>query len=164
MRRLALNCSDFAGLARGILSSGGSFRFIAAGQSMWPFIRNGAHLDVIRAEPKSLKIGDVVLYNSAHRVAVHRIIKITRNNNSCSFLLRGDGCYDEGEPVEAHCVIGRVVRVEQNGFLLSKRIIRSIKIIELVRKIRQVLWYIKRSIRLPTISGRMPYPWRFKNR
>ena len=164
MRRLAIDCSDFTGVARAILSSGGSFRFIATGKSMWPFIRNGAHLDVIKAELKSLKIGDVVLYSSAHVVAVHRIIKIRRNDSRYSFLVRGDGCYDDGETIEEDCVIGRVVRVEQNALLLSKRIVRSVMFIELVRKIRQVFWYIKRSVGLPAISGRLPYFCRLRNR
>jgi hypothetical protein len=152
MHRLAINNKDFKALATDILSSGGSFRFIATGNSMWPCIRSGAYLGIVKAEPQDLAIGDVVLYNSAEIVAAHRIIRIRRNKSNYSFLIRGDGCYDKGENVEENCLIGRVVQVDQNGFLFSKRIIRSIMFVETVRKIRQVFWYIK--LKLPFIHNK----------
>jgi len=119
---------------------------------MWPCIRSGAYLGIVKAEPQDLAIGDVVLYNSAEIVAAHRIIRIRRNKSNYSFLIRGDGCYDKGENVEENCLIGRVVQVDQNGFLFSKRIIRSIMFVETVRKIRQVFWYIK--LKLPFIHNK----------
>ena len=153
MHRLAINYSDFDALADDILSSGGSFQFIATGNSMWPFVRNGAQLTVTKADPGSLRKGDIVLYKSGELLAVHRVVKKTRNDIGYLFHIQGDGCFDNGETVEEDCVIGHVIGVEQDGVFLSKRIIRSIMFVELVRKIRQILWYVKVGSRLVTRSG-----------
>ena len=146
MHRLAINYNDFQGLARSILSAGGSFQFVAAGNSMWPFIRSGALLSVMQAESSSLKIGEVVLYTSRDRVAVHRIVQISRVNNSVSYVLRGDGCSDDGETIGEDFVIGRVTRIEDNGVLGFKGMIRSVVLVEAVRRIRRMLGRIAAGI------------------
>lgn len=141
MHRFAMNYEDFGALAQDVLASGGSFRFIATGNSMWPFIRSGALLSVVRADPDILKIGDVVLYHSGDVFAVHRVIKIVEKSYGHSFLIRGDGCYDDGEVVKEDRILGRVVRLEQNGVVIPNLMVSSMLFIDVVRKIRQVLWY-----------------------
>ena len=112
-RELRLPNADLLGLLSDVLAKGVPFRFLAAGYSMSPFIRDG---DVITIKPRTdtnLRNGAVAAYvrpKDGH-LAVHRIVGRTE----AGFALKGDHEPVSDYPVTASEILGVVDRVERSG-------------------------------------------------
>jgi signal peptidase I len=109
----------FLDLAAELLSRGHGVRFRAGGDSMHPAIRDGEAVTVEPVSPAALRRGDVVLYQSARGLTVHRLVDIEESQ----FLMRGDSAGSADEPVERQRILGKVVAVERHfltrGVLLA---------------------------------------------
>ncbi|MFC2071724.1 signal peptidase I [Chloroflexota bacterium] len=119
MKELAkgIECnSTFDGLATEILGRGSCLRFRAHGNSMAPLIRNGG---IVLVEPKrasELCIGDIVFYRSAKgRHIAHRLIDKSGNDGSLALTTKGDSQVHPDAPVFSKQVLGRVIRIEDQG-------------------------------------------------
>ena len=73
-----MNCRaiEFLELTKDILSQGASLRFQAKGWSMHPMIRHGDILNVERALPGDIRLGEVIFYRTKNgNMLAHRVIK-----------------------------------------------------------------------------------------
>jgi hypothetical protein len=76
-----LKLRNFARICIDLLRRGNRVRFRAPGYSMYPTI---LHEDVITVEPvkvESIKVGDIVLYQSENSVIAHRVVKIKNKSD-----------------------------------------------------------------------------------
>lgn len=76
-----------------LLRDGETVRFTARGSSMWPFVRDGATVEVVPCDPRSLRRGELVAFERAGRLVVHRVSAVTAEGLRCAgdARLRGDG-------------------------------------------------------------------------
>ena len=102
-----------------LLNRGTTVRFRPSGRSMYPAIREGELITVEPVVASDVTLGDIVLYRSERGLIAHRVVGSSPTQSSVlsphHFLLRGDASLSCDEPVEAHRILGRVVRVQRNG-------------------------------------------------
>ncbi len=85
---------------------------------MYPSIREGELITVEPVVPNDVTLGDIVLYRSERGLIAHRVVGSSPTQSSVlspHYLLRGDASLSRDEPVEAHQILGRVIRVERDG-------------------------------------------------
>jgi signal peptidase len=103
-------------LSTELLGRGKRVRFRAPGRSMYPTIRENEVIIVEPAEPRHVKVGDIILFRSEESVVAHRVMRIERGKgNTLRFILREDTWGTLDAPVEAEQILGKVVSVERGG-------------------------------------------------
>lgn len=102
--------SEFESTLRAILAAGHSARFRAAGDSMYPAIRDGDSLEIVRCESSELRRGDVVLAATGRGLTAHRIVRIGERDGVLQFITRGDNAIRCDPPIAAENILGRVVQ------------------------------------------------------
>ena len=114
MRNLTVTRDDLCEMAAQVLGQGSPFCFVARGDSMWPFVREGDLLTVLPLGDAPLRPGDVILYRcEGGALLAHRIIGRSRREGV--WLVRGDASRGEVERVRPDEVLGRVVSLEAEG-------------------------------------------------
>jgi hypothetical protein len=95
-----------AALLRARLRAGDPIDVRARGYSMWPRLTDGA---LVRVEPcsgRSVRVGDVVLFQHEDRLVLHRVLRLARSR----VLLKGDACANTDGWVPHQSVLGRLRR------------------------------------------------------
>lgn len=114
----------FAELLKEVTARGAAFRMCAKGMSMYPFIRNGDVVTLVR--PKTIKVGDVVAF--AHpkdgRLIVHRVTA----RSGCLLTLKGDFTWTADGRLDEKEILGAVIKVERNGRVIrpAPRLVRKL--------------------------------------
>lgn len=85
-----------------------------SGQSMWPTIRDGDRVWIAHGSDRVSR-DDVIVYRTAGRLIVHRVVSIHRNGEHRRFTTRGDNSGHRDAPVELGQVVGQVIAVERRG-------------------------------------------------
>ena len=115
VEKVSMKDADFADLSRDILKRGDSVRFKAHGSSMLPLIRDGDLLTIESLDHRGLKRGDVVFYQTAgKKCVVHRVVKITIQNDQRFLVTKGDASPGSVEKIEENLVLGKVVQLHRN--------------------------------------------------
>ncbi len=97
----------FREIAGAVLRDGSQLSFRAGGKSMSPFIRDSEKV-IIEPPTGSLRIGDVILFESAERqLLLHRIVKKTADG----YVTRGDASLLNDCSVTHREVLGKAVHV-----------------------------------------------------
>ncbi len=109
----SLSGSALADVTREVVSRGHSFRFLALGGSMSPFIRDGDVVTLVPFVRAACAPGDVVAFvqNRSGRLVVHRVVAV--GDGRCR--IRGDNSPEEDGEFPFESVIGTVARVERAG-------------------------------------------------
>lgn len=120
-----------------LLKEGHTFRFSPQGSSMFPFIMPGRDSVLVgRADPGSLKRGDIVLYERPDRsLIVHRICRKRKG----SFYIIGDNEIDLEGPVYPEQIKAVAVEIYRNG--------REISCDDLRYRILSEIWLWLRPLR-----------------
>ena len=88
------------------------FRFNVSGVSMFPFLLDGDQVIIEKADPKDLRVGDIVMYIRKNLMIVHRIIKIYTNSEGRRlFIIKGDNLRYPDQPVWEEDIGGKATRV-----------------------------------------------------
>jgi signal peptidase I len=108
---LSISGSALDLLLSDVVARGMSFRFRARGYSMYPFIRDGDVLTIVRKPAQQLQTGHVVAVRrpGTGKIVVHRII--SRRSNG--FRVQGDNAVVSEGLVPGDGVLGVVIRVER---------------------------------------------------
>ncbi len=77
------------------------------GRSMFPILRNGAHVEVQPVVMDELHPGDLVVFTNGYRLVCHRLIRRRRH----LLFLKGDTNLFMDPPVPSSQVLGRVTRL-----------------------------------------------------
>ena len=87
---------------------------------MGPTILDGETITVEPAVAPSIRRGDIILFRTRTGVIAHRVVRIERRAGTrVRFIVRGDAMAVFDPPVEADCILGRVVSVERNRRAVS---------------------------------------------
>jgi hypothetical protein len=78
---------------------------------MYPTIWPGDTLELERAEPDALSVGDIVLFNRDRRLFAHRIWK----TDTSATVTRGDAMPQADAAVKENELLGRVAMITRNG-------------------------------------------------
>jgi len=81
------------------------------GNSMSPFI-NEDDILLIDPKPKTIRIGDVVIYRREGKCIAHRVVGIKKSKPKKLLLLKGDNVFGSDPPVPGEMVIGKVLGKE----------------------------------------------------
>lgn len=124
----------FAELLKEVTARGAAFRMCAKGMSMYPFIRNGDVLTLVR--PKTIRVGDVVAF--AHpedgRLIVHRVTA----RSGRLLTVKGDFTWTADGRLDEKQILAVVVKVERKG-----RIIKPASLF-----VRKMLAFLSRPARI----------------
>jgi hypothetical protein len=108
----SINARELIELASHVTRDGYSFRFIAHGHSMQPFILDGDTLEVVPLVNQKPTLGDVLLVKTKpDQLLAHRVIGIRDN----LLLIRGDACPNPDGWFSIDQIIGKVVMLFRNG-------------------------------------------------
>jgi signal peptidase I len=104
-----------------LLDEGKTLRVKAEGFSMYPSIKPGS---VILIEPLAEGFfpspGEIIAWKRQSGFVVHRLVKITKEENKINFITRGDSCAYEDQPIIRDQIAGKVIQVETlSGTILS---------------------------------------------
>ena len=112
-KEISLYSPQLIALMKGVHDKGGLFRLKVRGGSMSPFIRDGDILTIARST-NGYKVGEIVAFvrSDCEKLVVHRIIG--RKNKH--YLIKGDNGFTWDGSIPEKCLLGRVIRVERNGW------------------------------------------------
>jgi signal peptidase I len=112
----SLSGPALAEVAREVLARGHSFRFLAPGGSMSPFIRDGDVVTLVPLDGSTCISGDVVAFvmPRSGRLVVHRTIAVDGDR----YRIQGDNNPEEDGEFPRNVIIGRVARIERNGCVI----------------------------------------------
>lgn len=122
-----------------------------AGVSMYPMLRQGKDIVVVKQVGSGLKKHDVVLYlrNHGTKPVLHRIIRIRRDG---SLVIRGDNTYKNELDISREDIIGVLVGFYRGGrYIDCERSRAYIIYVCLMRAFYPARWMWHRAIR-PTLS------------
>ena len=71
--------------------------------SMWPSLKTGDLVFIERVSKGDLKVGDIVVWQSATGFTIHRVVRLGDN----SLTTKGDANFTEDAPVQYSAVVGR---------------------------------------------------------
>ena len=148
---MSLSGTALVELMTAVLDKGRSFRFLAKGFSMVPFIKDG---DVITIAPflgRKPRVGEVVAFISPQKkgLAVHRII----GKSESKYVLQGDNVPERDGMIPAHEILGYVERVERQGRAVNlglgpeRRVIAALNRRGWLYPLRYAAWKLLRPVR-----------------
>ena len=127
-------------IAHELLSRGEALRFIARGQSMWPFVLDG---DVVEILPrrKPVTVGDIVFVPNVEFGHVHRVIALDTEGRA---LVRGDALYEPDGWFSQNEISGVLGSVSRRGRSIRvRRGRRAVKIATVLGAARRVVHRIR---------------------
>jgi len=96
---------------------GGSATIRVVATSMFPWIRPGDQAFIRRYDFSQISPGDVILYERANRLFIHRVIRrITRpslGGDASLLVVKGDALDRPDAPVSAKEFLGRAIRIHR---------------------------------------------------
>jgi signal peptidase I len=95
-------------------SNGKPLRLKVISNSMAPQLKSGDAIEIEFATPESLKRGDIIVFLCGGDLVTHRLVSI--NPHAC--LTKGDSLLRFDAPVDRSDCLGRVIRVERDGFVM----------------------------------------------
>ena len=107
---------DLDHLAVTVLDQGAAFRFHAHGHSMSPFIKDGDIVTVVPVHDASsdIRIGDAVMARlNERRVVVHRVTRVTRDQQGLVYRLQGSANIKPDGDVPVQDILGRVISIRR---------------------------------------------------
>ena len=145
-RRHAVCCEL---LAESVQHSG-AVRLKVDGCSMLPAVWPGDLVTVERDNFSNIRPGQIVLHRKQQKLTIHRVTRVA----SDYLITRGDSLPCDDPPVQASEIVGRVVRVDRDGRIISfeqsfpqrisARLLQNSSVarrltVALVRRLRRVL-------------------------
>jgi signal peptidase I len=108
---VSLSSPAFTGILTAVLEKGSSFRFLAKGFSMAPFIRDGDVITLAPVRDRPPGIGSVVAFfhPQFEKIMVHRVV----GKKDGAYLIRGDNSPASDGDISRDHVLGFVTRVER---------------------------------------------------
>lgn len=104
----SIRLSDYDGLIREVLSSGGEFRLYPHGTSMLPLLRQGRDSVALRRVDSPIRVGDILFYQRPDgSFVLHRVWALAPEG----LTLMGDNQSLPEHGVAPDWVIGRVTRI-----------------------------------------------------
>jgi signal peptidase I len=129
--------TPFERILRDLLTEGHGARFRAAGDSMYPAIRDGELVDIVPCDASSLRRGDIVLAAMRRGLTLHRIVRISPDG----IITRGDNATCDDGIITSANLLGREMN-RSSGNNKWRSTAKSVKIIrfaaELLRRLRSV--------------------------
>lgn len=113
----ALGCE----LAAEVAGAFGQLRLRVSGTSMAPVIRPGDVLSVEAAGLEQLSAGEIVVFAREGRLIAHRLVARTERAGADFLVTRGDRTRRNDAPVSSAELLGRVTRIERDGFMVRAR-------------------------------------------
>lgn len=96
-----------------LLAEGKTIRIRADGYSMFPAIKAGY---IIYIEPVTdPSPGDVIAWKRETGFVVHRLVRVTNEENQVYYISRGDSCANEDQAVKKEQIAGKVIDIESTS-------------------------------------------------
>lgn len=112
---LNIDGDEFMSIASDFLNAQGNVTINSTGISMFPILQAGDKLILQKIESNNITRGDVIVARIKRIIVGHRVVSITKSNQTYSFVTRGDNCKKNDPTVSADDVLGKVVGFTRNG-------------------------------------------------
>lgn len=96
-----------------------------SGESMEPFLPNGARILVRGDSADRIALGDLLVYDANGQLVCHRVLRRSGRRGEVSFLTRGDHGWTPPAWVPGGHVLGKVLAVERDGTVSTLDTARS---------------------------------------
>jgi len=96
-----------AEIAAESLHLAGSLTLRVTGTSMLPSVRPGSYVEIRRAEPHTVRCGDIILVRATHGFRLHRLVDL----RSGWLITRGDNHAKDDPPEPLDRLLGVAVRI-----------------------------------------------------
>ena len=142
---LLLSSASLSVLIKEVLARHASFRFMAIGFSMSPFILNEDVITLSASSRQQIRLGEIVAFTRTCQksLAIHRVVGIRKN----LYLIKGDNvpCFDGLFPKEN--ILGVVTAIERKNKQVHLSLGRERIIIALLSRYRLIpflsrTWFI----------------------
>ena len=94
---------------------------IVKGRSMGLTILEGDRIRIEGVDPRSIRIGDAVVYIRDGRLTLHRVLLRRAGKEGVEYLTKGDGSFLPDGWIDHRRVIGRVEGFERDGSFFTLR-------------------------------------------
>jgi signal peptidase I len=135
--------TPFEIVVRDLLAAGNGARFRAAGDSMYPAIRDGELVGIVPCDVSRVRRGDIVLAATTRGLTLHRIVRIS----SGGIITRGDNATCDDGIITSANLLGRATNRPTRNYRWRSAA-KSVKIIrfaaELLRRLRSVQFRFQR--------------------
>lgn len=112
-------------LLQEVVARFGRARLRVQGTSMLPALRPGSVVEILRADPASLRPGDVILFERAGRLFCHRLQGWIPGSGP-QLRTRGDFLGYDDPPVPLSAVLGRAELPPGRGQRLPAKLLRAV--------------------------------------
>ena len=151
-----LNAGLASGLSIQLLREGRKVRIPAGGVSMYPYLRKGDLLEVEPVSPKTLKRGDIIVFQRRQQLIAHRLRSINQSEGLHEFIAItiGDACIRDDEPIHSGNYLGKVTAYVRKGHVhrfdaMYDRLYRNIFLGSMPLSNRLFFMYRKGVARIP---------------
>ncbi len=103
---------------RDALDAKGFAEFTVRGESMYPLLRPGMTIRVVRCAEKDLRVGDIIIFRSRDDLLAHRIVA---KHGSSLWIAKGDNTFISDDPVAFEEILGRVIAVAGEEYIYGSR-------------------------------------------
>jgi signal peptidase I len=136
---------------------GGSATVRVVASSMYPWVRSGDQAFIRRYDFSQITPGDVILYERANRLFIHRVIRrITRpglGGNVSLLVVKGDALDDLDAPVSAKEFLGRAIRIHRGKRHIDLESFSQTILGKLVAKVSSWTRFVYRPVRSARFSS-----------
>jgi signal peptidase I len=136
---------------------GGSATVRVVASSMYPWVRPGDQAFIRRYDFSQITPGDVILYERANRLFIHRVIRrITRPSlagNIILLVVKGDALDRPDAPVAAKEFLGRAIRIHRGKRHIDLESFSQTVLGKLVAKVSSWTRFVYRPLRSARFSG-----------
>jgi len=106
---------EYLSIGSDILNSENDILVNSAGFSMFPILKAGDKLIVQKAEPQSLKKGDIIACTINQKIIGHRFISIKNSQGTFEFITKGDNSAKPDLPFNSTAIIGKIRGFNRKG-------------------------------------------------
>jgi len=101
-----------------LLNLTGNIMFaVVEGKSMEPLLQTGDLVLVIKASPKDIHVGDIVVYRRpGGELVIHRVLKVNRVGREYMYFIKGDNNPLPDGDIPYSWILGKVAGVDGNVF------------------------------------------------
>ena len=87
----------------------------STGNSMVPLINEGDQLYIVKITPKSLRLGDLVIFYFHKRLICHRVLR----KKKTTIITKGDNNWFIDSPLTYKKIVGKLILVKNNRYVLD---------------------------------------------
>jgi hypothetical protein len=135
---------------------GGSATIRTVARTVYPWVRPGDQVFVRRFDFSQVVAGDIILYERANRLFIHRvtrrIVRRNRGGNASFLIVKGDGLHPPDAPVSVKEFLGRAIRIHRGKRHIDLESFSQTVLGRVLARVSGWTQFLHRPLQNPTVS------------